>query len=335
MYIQPFSVFARKPNGRGARAVEGARLESVCTGRPGTVGSNPTLSAKKPDPLSGFLTSYHDVIVMIESMTGFGRGTAQADGIEATVEIRSVNSRFCEVNARLPRQLSAWEAALQNQVKNALSRGRINVQVQLEERTDEELPIQVDPQIARAYAQLLEQLREAAGIDGAVRLEHLLNFSDIFTTPEESETEAEEAWHVVEAALEEALVGLRTMRREEGQALQADLEHRLDRIEHERLEELLEDQRLHPERLEVEIAVLADKLDVTEECVRLDSHLQLFREALASEEPVGRKLNFIVQEINREVNTIGSKANDSEIAHRAVQMKEELERIREQVQNVE
>ena len=291
---------------------------------------------------------------MVESMTGFGRGTAEAGGVEATVEVRSVNNRYCEVSARLPRALAPYEAELQQRIKQAFGRGRITVQVQLEQAAGEELPLQVDPKAARAYAHLLEGLRAAAGIEAPVRLEHLLTFSEVFTT--ESQEPDERAWAAVSAALDLAIEDLRTMRRQEGVALRADLEARLDALEaalaeverrapervdeararlYERLNDLLADDRLNPERLELEIALLADRLDVSEECVRLHSHLQLFREALEGDASAGRKLNFLVQEINREVNTIGSKANDAEVAHLAVRMKEELEKIREQVQNVE
>ena len=172
---------------------------------------------------------------------------------------------------------------------------------------------------------------------------------------EDPEAAAAEVWPVVEAALEEAIGRIQSMRADEGKALRADLLSRAETIEtalgeverlapervptarerlHAKFEDLLGDNRLNPDRLEQEIAVIADKLDVTEECVRLRSHLVLFREALGAEEPVGRRLNFLAQEFNREINTIGSKANDAEIAALSVTMKEELEKIREQVQNV-
>ena len=294
---------------------------------------------------------------MISSMTGFGRASLHHQGTEATVEMRSVNNRYCDVSVRLPRSLAEREADVQAQVKAAFARGRITVQVQLEQTSEAALSIQVDEDAARAYARLLERLREAAGLEEPVRLEHLLRFSDVFTTPNADEADTDEAaWEAVQAALEEATEALRAMRRQEGEALQADLLARADAIEaaladvearapdrvtearqklHDRLQDLLESHRLNEDRLELEITLIADKLDVTEEGVRLRSHLALFREALHSDEPVGRKLNFLAQEMGREINTIGSKANDAEIAHLAVEMKEELEKIREQVQNVE
>lgn len=293
---------------------------------------------------------------MIASMTGFGRGTAQIEQVSVTVELRSVNNRFCEVSARLPQSLSAHESEVQTLIKSNFDRGRIYVNVQLEKTSEDVLPIDVDLEAARAYGQLLERLREAVQIDEPVRLEHVLRFSEVFTIPEEPDDQENTAWEAAKAALVAAIEKLRTMRREEGRALEAELLARLDDMAQDltlvethaperlvqarerlyaRLEEFFTDERLDRDRLEQEITLLADKLDVTEECVRLHSHIQLFREAIANNDAVGRKLNFIAQEMNREVNTIGSKANNAEIAHVVVQMKETLEKIREQVQNVE
>jgi len=274
----------------------------------------------------------------------------------ATVELRSVNSRFCEASVRMPRVLTAYETDLQALVKKAFSRGRISVSVQIEQTADDLLPVRANPKMARAYRNLLENLREAAGIDEPITLDHLLKFSDILTPPEEQPQAHEDVWAVVQEALTIAIAGMADMRDQEGAALCSDLSSRIDalknrleavdsyapsRIEqarvrlHERLADLLNDERLNPDRLEVELALLADKLDVTEESVRLRSHLVLFREALESDDPVGRKLNFLTQEMNREVNTIGSKANDATLAHIVVEMKEALEKIREQVENIE
>jgi uncharacterized protein (TIGR00255 family) len=218
---------------------------------------------------------------------------------------------------------------------------------------------QVDGKQAKAIARMMENLRSAADIptaDSPITLDHLLRYPEVLTTAEaDPETEQSEAWAAVEPALEAALSGLDAMRMQEGKALANELAQRVLLIEEHleaiearapervseaqkklrgRLGELLSDERLNPDRLETEIALLADKLDVTEECVRLRSHLAQFRDALDEEEAVGRRLNFLAQEFNREINTIGSKANDSEMAQRAVRMKEELERVREQVQNV-
>lgn len=293
---------------------------------------------------------------MIASMTGFGQGRASAKDVTATVEIRSVNKRHCDVSVRLPGRLAEFEQNIQNHIKQAFERGRFTVHIQVEEAEDEALALQVDETAAAQYKRLLNDLRTAAGISEPVRLDHLLEFSDVFTTPEETDKDVEAAWEAVQVALGEAIEQLRTMRRDEGRALRTDLEDRLDAIEagleqvearapqrveeardrlDARLARLLQDDRINPERLEAEVALLADKLDVTEECVRLRSHLQQFRDALSNDDAVGRKLKFLTQEIHREVNTIGSKANDSAMTRAVVPMKEEIEKIREQIRNVE
>jgi uncharacterized protein (TIGR00255 family) len=290
---------------------------------------------------------------MISSMTGFGRGTASAEGADVTVELRSLNSRYCEVTVRAPRSLAEHETDVQNRVKDALDRGKINVNVQVQ-RAAGSAPLRVDAAAATTYRRLLDEVRDAAGIQEPVGLDHVLKFPDVLVTVDEGD-DAEGVWEAAQAALAEALDAIAAMRRQEGEALAADLRARLDAVETEldaveeeaparvtaarealaeRIATLLDDERVDPDRLELEIAVLADKLDVNEECVRLRSHLALFREALESDEPVGRRLNFLAQEFNREINTIASKANDPGIAHRAVTMKEELEKIREQVQNI-
>lgn len=293
---------------------------------------------------------------MISSMTGFGQGSASVEGVTATVELRSVNKRHCDVSVRLPGRLAEFESNVQNHVKQAFERGRFNVHIQVEEAEDEALALQVDETATAQYKRLLDDLRAAAGIAAPVQLDHLLQFSDVFTTPEETDEDVEAAWEAVQVALGEAIEQLRTMRREEGRALRADLEERTnaieakldevearapDRVEEardrldDRLARLLQDDRINPDRLEAEVALLADKLDVTEECVRLRSHLQQFRDALDNDDAVGRKLKFLTQEIHREVNTIGSKANDAEMTRAVVPMKEEIEKIREQIRNVE
>ncbi len=290
---------------------------------------------------------------MIFSMTGFGRGTASAEGLDVTVEVRSLNGRYADVTVRAPRSLAEHEAALQQRVKEALDRGKIGVSVQVQRETAA-APLRVDAAAAAAYRRLLDQVRDAAGVAEPVGIEHVLRFPDVLVASEEEETVGE-VWAATQAALGEALEAHLAMRRQEGEALAADLHDRLSAIEaeldavetaaparieaarsamHARLADLLGDERLDRDRLELEVALLADRLDVNEECVRLRSHLALFRDTLRQSEPVGRRLNFLAQEFNREINTIASKANDPGIAHRAVAMKEELEKIREQVQNV-
>ncbi len=291
-------------------------------------------------------------------MTGFGRGTHRAGATEATVEVRSVNGRFAEVSVRGPRSLNAFDPAIQARCKELLIRGNVTVNLNLQ-REAGGAEYRVDGDKAEAIARMMEQLRSTAGIDPSdspITIDHILRYPEVLTSTDLNlEAEQSEAWEAVKPALESALEGLNAMREQEGKALASDLLERIDTIEghlevvearspvrvteaqqklRDRLGELLSDERLNQDRLETEIALLADKLDVTEECVRLHSHLAQFRDALREEEAVGRRLNFLAQEFNREINTIASKANDSEMAQRAVRMKEELEKIREQVQNV-
>ncbi|MFT4604509.1 MAG: hypothetical protein ACI9W4_001240 [Rhodothermales bacterium] len=294
---------------------------------------------------------------MISSMTGFGRGQAAGEGFEATVEIRTVNSRFCEVTIRGPRDLNDREAQIQRQVKDTLARGRVTLNVQLERSKSDDLGLRVNEAAVRGYRALLDDVGRIAGIrDEGISLEHLLRFQDIFEAKAAEAEDPEALWAPVSDALTQALKALKAMRLVEGAALHDELIQRIDSIAaglvevrvlaperipaarirvRERLDEIIQEGRVDPDRIEQEIAFLADRLDVTEEFVRLDAHLIAFRDALGSDEAVGRKLNFIAQEINREVNTIGSKANDAEIAQIVVGMKEALEKIREQIENVE
>ena len=294
---------------------------------------------------------------MIDSMTGFGRGRASGDGATASVELRSTNKRHLNVYVHLPDPMGEAEAELRSRVQDAFERGQFDVDVNVELAETEDLPVAVDTDQALQLKEQLERLSSAAQIKEPVRLDHLLQFEELFAAEEEREAaKIQRAWPVVLEALDAAIDAMRTMRREEGEALRADLQDRTDAIEEhlnaiearapqrveerqkrlrERLEELVADEQIDPERIETEIAVLADKLDVTEECVRLHSHLTMFREALDSDEPAGRKLKFITQEIHREANTIGAKADDETISRHAVQMKEEIEKIKEQIRNVE
>lgn len=294
---------------------------------------------------------------MIASMTGFGRGQVDFEGRSATVEIRTVNGRFCEVSVRSPRALSEFEGEITRRIKDSLARGRVTVSVQLDAMDRSSLGLAVDPEVVRGYRDLVEEVRVAAGLGTeTVKLEHLLRFPDMLAPPRDDSETPEQAWTAVGQALDAAVEALSAMRRQEGLALRAELLSRVQRLEdglefvearvplrigevrdrlRARLAELLDDARVDSDRLEQELAYVADRLDVTEECVRLHSHLALFRESLDSPEPVGRKLNFLAQEMNREVNTIGSKANDAEVAHHVVGMKEDLEKIREQIENVE
>lgn len=292
---------------------------------------------------------------MIASMTGFGRGEVATDGRTAAVELRSVNSRYLEVIPRLPRSLSLRENDVKEIVRGHVGRGKISVLVTLERDANGEIPLKINTSAAKAYHRLLTDLQKVVKSRERVRLEHLLQFSEIFEsrTVEQSD---EEDWKVTRNALERALESFQVMRVKEGAELARDFRARIALLEgrvaeaerlsreqiprtrtllRERISQLLEHERVDESRLEMELAMMADRLDVTEECVRFRSHNKFFLEAIDDREAAGRKLNFLVQEMNREVNTIGSKSNDTAIAHLVIGMKEEIEKIREQLQNVE
>lgn len=293
---------------------------------------------------------------MLVSMTGFGRGESSNNGITATVEIKSVNSRFSDITIRLPQNLRDKETEFRDLIQQNIERGKFNVTVKVEKQDVAELDITIDPKVVKSYKQLLNSLRKAADINEPVSLSHYLAFNDVFVSRESDEEELKIMTDLVRKAIKKALTNLKAMRSQEGEHLANDLKMRLERIEsilklieerakervpeartrfQDRIKSLIEDDKFDNERLELEIAILADKLDITEEIVRLQSHIKFFREAMDLNGTVGRKLNFLIQEMNREINTIGSKANDSDISHHVVDLKEILEKIREQIQNIE
>jgi uncharacterized protein (TIGR00255 family) len=289
-------------------------------------------------------------------MTGFGRAEVNKNGITVSTEVRSVNSRYLDLTLRLPRNFSQREKELKDIVRSYLNRGNLNITVKIEYDSDDVVPLKVNTAAAKSYYKLLNEIRKAVKLQERVKLEHLLTFSDVLEPVDEEETDETE-WELVQESVRQALETLNAMRAQEGSELAADLEKRIrgmdetlneveklskERIPEERknlqdrIAELVEDKFvIDQNRLELEIALLVDKLDVTEECVRFRSHNKYFLEALNKNEAAGRKLNFLVQEMNREANTIGSKSNDATIAHMIVGLKEELEKIREQLQNIE
>ncbi|MDH7516174.1 MAG: YicC family protein [Bacteroidota bacterium] len=292
---------------------------------------------------------------MLISMTGYGEATATRDGVTARAEMRSVNNRYFEFSARLPRSIQVRENEVKELVRKKLHRGKVTLNVSVEKvgRTPS-TPV-VNVQAARACYTVLASLRDAVGASGDITLDMILRFPEVLVV-EEPDTLDSAEWETVIEAVTAATDMLAGMREREGAELAKDLVARIDTMEtelacieemsrgrrdverarlRERVEELLRPGEIDPQRLELEIVLLADKLDVTEEITRFRSHVHFFRSALDSADSEGRKLGFLVQEMNREANTIGSKAYDADIAHRVVIIKEELERIREQLQNVE
>ncbi len=288
-------------------------------------------------------------------MTGYGRGESTGAGRTFIVEVQSLNHRYLEVRARLPRRLTGLEHRAQQEVQRRFARGHFDITVS--ERITGERPrsLRVDEGLAAAYVDALRKLQSIGGLRGELTLDHLVAQRDLLIHDEEQES-LDAAWADLRLALTAALDAMEAMRAREGQALEPEIAGRLGAVEaalgevearaprvgraqkdrlQARLAELMDGRPLDPGRLEQEAAILADRADVTEEGARLRSHLAQFRALLAEGGSQGRRFDFLLQEMNREANTIGAKSGDAEISHLVVGMKAELEKIREQVQNVE
>lgn len=287
-------------------------------------------------------------------MTGFGSGRATAGDEEITIELKTVNHKFCEVKVRLPRELAPLEVALSKRVKERVARGAVDVTVKRGTGGAPSTVPSVDVTLAREYRRVLGELAAALGLPDQLRLQDIA-FQPGVLRMEERGVDVERAQQAATVALDQALEALTAMRETEGRAMRSDLEARLGLVEtlaaevkvlspeavaeyrarlEERIAELVRG-AADPQRLAQEVAIFAERTDVAEEMTRLASHLAQFRELLVSAEPSGRKMDFLVQEMNREVNTTGSKSQHPGISSRIVALKAELERIREQVQNVE
>lgn len=292
---------------------------------------------------------------MLKSMTGFGAGRARVGDEEFSVELRSLNHKFCEVKARLPRELSTLEPALTKQVKDRLARGAVELFVKRQTATASGTVPTVDVALAREYARTFRELANALGVSPDITWAQVASQPGVVKL-EEKGIDVDSATQAVQSALDQALAALEKMRQVEGEAIHADLDARLKLIEgwsrevaalapkavedyqqrlSERVAELARGVAVDPQRLAQEVAMFAERTDIAEEVTRLASHLEQFRALMASSEPAGRRMDFLVQEMHREVNTTGSKSQHAEISARVVSMKAEVERIREQVQNVE
>ncbi len=291
---------------------------------------------------------------MIKSMTGFSKAETKENGVNLAVELKSLNGRYLEISCKIPRSLNHKEFEIREMLKSSISRGNILISINIETNLALKQNL-INEEAAVEYFKALKRLKKKLNVQEPVRFNELLTFAGNFYTKENGGN-SELEWRISKKTIINALKNLDRMRINEGQQIIKDVQKRIKNIslvidkveklglkkipdERERLRQrvakLFESDEIDEHRIQMELVLLADKLDISEECVRLRSHIKFFYETLKSNEPVGRKLNFLIQEMNREVNTIGSKANDTEIAHLVVETKEDLERIREQIQNIE
>lgn len=292
---------------------------------------------------------------MIKSMTGFGRCEVMEGSRKFTVEMKSVNHRYLDVNIKMPKKLNFFEAAIRNELKNYIQRGKVDIFITYEDFSENNVSVKYNRETAAAYWQHLQQMAEDFGLENDVRVSGLSRYPEVFSM-EEQVMDEEELWKELQAALTGAAAGFVETRIKEGENLKEDLCGKLDgMLEHvdfiterspqivadykkrleEKVRELLEDTKIEESRLLTEVTIYADKVCVDEELVRLRSHIETTRSALTEGGGIGRKLDFIAQEMNREANTILSKTTDLEISNRAIELKTEIEKVREQIQNIE
>lgn len=291
----------------------------------------------------------------MRSMTGFGRANGVIGGKEYLVEIRSVNSRYCELTVKLPRSLTYLEEKLKTLIKSTVSRGKTEVYLSVTDVESRSTAVTVNTAVIKNYLEEMRRCGNELGLNDNLALSDIFRMTDAFTVVR-TEADEEEIWAAVKNVAEQALVKFTEMREKEGEKLRTDVLEKLASIErmteevekqspltteayrkklYDKMTEILEDKQIDEQRILTEAAIFAEKTAVDEETVRLHSHFKQFREMCDSAEPIGRKLDFMVQELNRESNTIGSKAQDVNITKLVIEMKSEIEKIREQIQNIE
>lgn len=292
---------------------------------------------------------------MIKSMTGFGRGKSQADGMECLVEIKTVNHRYSDVYIKIPRQISFLEDKVREVVGKSVSRGKADVFVSFDDFSEDSRSILIDESLAKTYINTVRQLRDKYDLLDDISVSLIAKFPDVLKV-EKVEQDEEKIWRLLSEALDAAIDSLINMRQIEGEGLKNSIFEKTDFIENivkeigirapevvkeykskleNRIKEIMEQQVVDENRMATEVAIFADRCSIDEELVRLSSHISQLRETLKTGQSVGRKLDFLIQEMNREINTIGSKANDLNITKFVVDIKSELEKIREQIQNIE
>ncbi len=292
---------------------------------------------------------------MLKSMTGYGRQESLISGKKILVEIRSVNQRFTDYSIKVPRHLGFLEDKVRNYASEWITRGKVDIYISVENFDEADKDVLLNKALAKNYIEVLEQLRDEFNLKDDISVMTVARFSEIFKT-ERKEEDEEQIWADVKSVMHEAMEAFAAMRSREGERIEKDLVERIDYMKtlaeqiderspqtvaeykerlYTKIKELLEDRDIDEGRVLTEVAIFADKVAVNEETVRLGSHFAEFYNIINSGEPAGRKLDFLIQEINREVNTIGSKSQDIEIAKIVVTLKGEIEKLREQIQNIE
>lgn len=292
---------------------------------------------------------------MIKSMTGFGRYEIAEGERKITVEMKSVNHRYLDVSIKMPKKLSFFETAIRSELKNYIQRGKVDVFITYEDFTESNICVKYNKEVAAEYVKYLEQMQKDFSLDNDIRVSTLSRYPEVFSM-EEQTIDEEELWQLLDKAIKGAVEGFVASRIKEGENLRDDLIVKLDgMLEHvdyieerspeiiteyrqkleDKVKELLGDAQVDESRLLMEVTIFADKVCVDEELVRLRSHIEMTKENLVQGGSIGRKLDFIAQEMNREANTILSKTNNLEISNHAIELKTEIEKVREQIQNIE
>ena len=292
---------------------------------------------------------------MIKSMTGFGRCEVQEGQRKITVEMKSVNHRYLDVAMKMPKKLNFFEAAIRSELKNFIQRGKVDLFINYEDYTQTNVCVKYNRELAEEYLKYLNQMAEEFSLDNDVRVSALSRYPEVLTM-EEQTVDEEKLWKLLEQAIKGAAQGFVETRIKEGENLKNDLLEKLNEMLghvdfiterspqiiaqyrqklRDKVKDLLEDSKVDENRLLTEVTIFADRVCVDEELVRLRSHIEATKEALIQGGSIGRKLDFIAQEMNREANTILSKSSDLEISNRGIELKTEIEKVREQIQNIE
>ena len=292
---------------------------------------------------------------MIKSMTGFGRCEVQEAERKITVEMKSVNHRYLDVNIKMPKKLNFFESSIRNELKNYIQRGKVDIFISYEDYTESNVCVKYNKELAAEYMAYLSKMAEDFGLDNDVRVSCLSRYPEVLSM-EEQTVDEDALWQLLSKAIKGAAEGFVETRIKEGENLKNDLVEKLNgmlthvdfiterspqiiaeykqRLE-DKVRELLDDTKIDDNRLLMEVTIFADKICVDEEMVRLRSHIETTRQTLLEGGSIGRKLDFIAQEMNREANTTLSKANNLDISNRAIELKTEIEKVREQIQNIE